>query len=340
MKKPGHTLRLVTAALQGRPPPETDWHAVVEVANRGWLGPALFVALRRADRLDAIPPPVREYLAFLHERNGERNRRLRGQLIEAIGALNSAAIEPILLKGAINLFTGADEDLGTRMISDLDLSINPHEMAPAKAVLGALGYGSRNARELVRMRDVGVIELHDRPSARSGQYLSGDLRDSSRKAARDGAVARIPSATARALHLIVHDMIKERDYWSLRIDLRHLHDLAGLARSDDGIDWPQLAALLSNRTARGALVLQARAIEDLFGVQIPPDLRAGRRAELRHWARLLCASRGRLASAARLIGNLSRGLNEIGEGYAWRGGWNFSQKIWRRLAARGSGSRV
>ena len=188
-----------------------------------------------------FPPSVGDYLSYLHDRNGERNRRLRVQLLEAISALNAQGIEPILLKGAINLFTADREDCGARMLSDLDLSVAPFEMAGARVGACALGYQDvGNAREMARPEDVGVIELHDRPSARSAKYLANDLRASSPKMARDGAVARIPSATSRALHLIVHDMIKEGDYWSLRIDLRHLQDLASLARSSEGVDWQQL----------------------------------------------------------------------------------------------------
>ena len=341
VKKPGHSLRLVTATLHGRLPQEADWSRVLEIANRGWLGPALYIALRRADRLNDIPPSVRDYLSFIHDRNSERNRRLRVQLLDAIGALNAAAIEPILLKGAIHLFTADAEQLGTRMISDLDISIAPDEMARATSALMELGYSCFGSdRELARPDDVGVIELHDQPSARSARYLSGDLRACSPKAARDGVVARLPSATARALHLIVHDMIKERDYWSFRIDLRHLHDLALLARPSEGIDWPKLRAALFEATGREALIVQARALEDLYGVQIPPDLRPGPLAELRHVMRLICAGRGPSASVARLIGNLSRGIHEIAQGYAWRGSWKFSHKVYRRLASRGTGSRV
>jgi len=341
VKRPGHALRLVTAAVAGRLPDEAEWPTVLEIANRGWLGPALYVALGRADRLDDIPAAVRDYLSFLHDRNRERNRRLREQLLEAVRALNAASIEPILLKGAIHLFTGAEDELGSRMISDLDFSIAPEEMTPARAAFTRLGYSCFGSdRELARVDDAGVIELHDRPSPRSARYLSNDLRACSPPVGRDGAMARIPSPTARALHLIVHDMIKEGDYWTFRIDLRHLHDLADLARSGEGIDWQRLGALLSDPFGRKALVVEARALEDLFGIVIPPDLRPGRPAELRHVARLVCAGRGPAASVVRLVGKVSRGVHHLAEGYEWRGGRRFGQQVYHRLASRGAGSRV
>jgi hypothetical protein len=341
MKRPADSLRLVTAALQGRPPNEADWLAVLELANRAWLGPALYVALDRSAQLEAIPASVRDYLSFLHDRNLDRNRRLRVQLIEAVGALNGQGIEPVLLKGAINLFTADAENVGSRMLSDLDLSLTPSEMAEARSALTSLGYlVAANARELARPNDAGVIELHDRPSVRSAPYLSDDLRASSPPMARDGAVARIPDATSRALHLIVHDMIKEGDYWSLRIDLRHLQDLAMLARSKEVLDWKRLGAILSDRAGRRALIVQAAALEDLFDVEIPPDLRAGRMARLRHGARIVRASGGPSGSVAGLAGDVSRGVHRLAERYAWRGGRNFTSRVYRRLAAPAKGSRL
>lgn len=190
-----------------------------------------------------------------------------------------------------------------------------------------------------RSDDVGVIELHDRPSARSAKYLSSDDFRASLKVARHGAVARIPSATSQALHLIVHDMIKEADYWSMRIDLRHLHDLASLARSSEGIDWRQLSGALADRPARAALIVQAAALEDLFDVEIPPHLRPVWSARLKHVARLLRASGGLFGSVARLVGDVSQGLQRM-EGHDWKGGANFSRQVYRRLTAPSKGSRL
>jgi hypothetical protein len=98
--------------------------------------------------------------------------------------------------------------------------------------------------------------------------------------------------------------------------------------------------VLSDGTAREALSLQAAALEDLFGTDVPPDLRAGRMARLRHVARLVGASRGMSGSVARLIGEVSRGLHRMDEGYTWRSGLNFTQQVYRRLASPSKSSRL
>lgn len=338
---PGRSLRLVTAAFRGHLPAEADWPAVLDTANRGWLGPALYLALGQAARLDDMPEPVRDYLAFLHDRNRERNQRLRAQLVEAVGVLNEQGIRPVLLKGAIHLFSAPEERLGARMMSDLDISIAPSETAAAKAALEALGYQDlASTRGMVRAEDVGAIELHDRPSSRSTPYLAHDLRRSSPTVEKDGVVAHLPSPTARALHLIVHDMIKEGDYWRLRIDLRHLHDLAELASSAEGVDWQQVHAVLSDRDGRGALAVQALALRDLFGIAVPPELCGGGMARFRHLGRLVAGTRGMTGALARTIGRLTWGADRFVRSYTWHGGWDFSQRVYRVLAAPSKGSRL
>lgn len=341
VRTPGHAIRLLAAALEGRLPDDDEWPKLLETANRGWLVPALYVALRRAGCLEQVPHPVRDYLAFLHERNRERNLRLQAQLIEAVEALNRCGIRPVLLKGAVHLFTAPDANVGARMMSDLDISIDTAEMAEARAALQALGYRDAvSTRGMGRAQDAGLIELRDKPSTRSAPYLSRDLRASSPLVQRHGGSVHVPSPTARALHLIVHDMIKEGDFWRLRIDLRHLHDLAELANFGEGIDWLVLRSALHDRTGRRALEVQAAALHDLFGVQIPPELNGNALIRVRHWGRLIAGSQGMPGASVRMAGRLAWGLDRLAKAYTWRGGWDFSRRVYRVLVAPDKGARL
>ncbi len=340
LSSPGYALRLLTAALRGQLPREAEWLTVLDMANRGWLGPALYIALDQAAQLDEIPPPVRDYLGLLHAQNRQRNQRLQAQLVEAIGALNGRGIQPALLKGAIHLFSAPDARLGSRMISDLDISIAPSETPKARAALETLGYCQLAGKEMARSGDAAVIELHDKPSTRSRPYLAQDLRLSSALIEKDGIVVRLPSPTSRALHLIVHDMIKEGDYWRLKLDLRHLHDLAELANLDEGVDWHRISAVLADRTGRRALQVQAAALQGLFDVPIPSDLGAKGMTRLKHLARLIAATPGAAGALARMAGNLAWGLDRCTRTYTWRGTWDFSRRAYRVLVAPSKGSRL
>ena len=336
MTRARQPLRALAALFQGELPEEAEWSRIIDLANRAWLTPAVHVALEKHGRLAEIPDAVRDYIAVLHERNVERNGRLRSQLIEALGALNRASIEPILLKGAVSLFVGDEAKVGSRMISDLDISIEPYQAAAAAAALRNIGYGATdNPREFARTIDVGVVEFHDRPNFRSERYLSGDLRQSAPLIKREGVSAHVPTATARALHLIVHDMIKEGDYWRLRINLRHLHDLSFLS---DAVDWNGVASALRDPAGRGSLALQLLALRDLFGVDVPPAFSASRAHRLRHRARLRAAGQGAAASTARLVGRLAWGYRRFRESYAWQGSGDFARRVRHNMVAPAKGS--
>jgi hypothetical protein len=334
-------LRRLAFALDGGLPGDEEWFGLIEIANKGWLGPALYLALERSGSLGQVPDEARNYLALLHDSNRQRNLRLKGQLAEAVRALNAKGVEPIAMKGAVNLLTCADEGVGERMISDLDISIQPSELARSREALLALGYANAPTyRELARPEDVGLLELHMKPSGRSSRYLSGDLQSSSRPVEMDGGVALVPSATARALHLVVHDMIKEGDYWRLRLDLRHLKDLADLAHSQEGVDWGQLVTVLDDPTARRALRVQMQMLRDVFGIEAGESGFDTAAERILHSARLSAMGEGPVGGALRAAGNLWWGVHWVFHSHSWRGFRHLAARMRTLFVEPAKGSRV
>lgn len=92
--------------LRGAPIASPDWVPVLEIANEHLLTPVLWRALSGSGQVASLPEDVHDYLATLHRLNGDRNRALRRQAIELIGALNAQGIVPALLKGGLALFDG------------------------------------------------------------------------------------------------------------------------------------------------------------------------------------------------------------------------------------------
>ena len=312
MIKAGAALKALIAGLRGRAVSTTDWQSVIALANRTLLTPALFSALTHSGEIDRLPDDVREYLGFIHDSNRERNVRLRAQLAEAVAALNHRGIVPLLLKGAVPLFLSRASSMPARMTSDLDLGVEAADEAGAQECLGELDYlPLAGARGMARPQDVGVLEV--RRTQASG-FEHATLIE------RDGLRARIPSPQSRALHWIVHDLLKEGDYWRGRIDLRHLHDLAQMAESDD-VDWTSLRAAMSDQRSRNALDVQLLTLRDLFGVRIPSEHTRRPMVRFQHWRRIFTARHPVIGAPVRLASNL-----------AW-GAWRFSQA--NDLAQRG-----
>jgi len=82
----------------------------------------------------------------------------------------------------------------------------------------------------------------------------------------------LPSPTAQALILVLHDQLKDRDYWRGLIDLRHVLDIDALAKTRDGIDWDLLDSWFCERQPRTALRTQLVSIEALLGIGVPNRL--------------------------------------------------------------------
>lgn len=301
MSRAAHQLDVLVAGLRSIPVPDADWLAVIALANRTLLTPALFEALSASGELHRLPTDAAKYLCFLHNCNRDRNQRLRAQLSEAVAALNSEGIDPVLLKGAVPLFMCPNGRLPGRITSDLDVSVEASELSTARRCAATLGYVPiPRQRGMARPKDVGVLELRE-------TWAKGTKCAS--RVERDGLRAIIPAANSRALHWIIHDLFKDGDYWRGRIDLRHIHDLWRLSE-DERVDWPALRDGLRDRHARNALDTQLLALNHFFGVQIPVECAQDPVVRLQHWRRLFTARHRVIGAPIRLIANFSWG--------AWR----------------------
>ncbi len=300
MSRLAHPLDALIAGLRGLPFPDTDWERQIALANRTLLTPALFAALSASGQLDRVPPDAAEYLRFLHACNHERNLRLRAQLDEAVAALNDAGIVPVLLKGAVPLFRCPADRLPARITSDLDISVDAARLPDAFRSAEALGYiPIPGERGMARPQDVGMLELRE--------TWEGRIEPDRVMRRDDGLRVIVPSANARAMHWIMHDLLKEGDYWRGRIDLRHLHDLWRLS-NEELVDWAALRALTAKGSARNAIDTQLLTLHHLFGVQVPAVCARRPIAQLQHRRRLFTARNSTLGAPLRLAGNLAWGV--------------------------------
>lgn len=324
MMRRSNALEALIAGLRGCPTDRADWQAVIALANHTLLTPDLFSSLLLAGQTDRLPRDVREYLQFVHDCNRERNLRLQAQLGEAVGALNRRGIVPLLLKGAVPLFLSPAGRVPSRMTSDLDLAVEPAEEGPARACLEELGYVEvAGARGMARQQDAGMLEV--RPSRANGF-------EPPKLVQQDGLLANIPPAQSRALHWMEHDLVKEGDYWRGRIDLRHLHDLAQLAQSDD-VDWTALQASVSDQGARNAFDTQLLTLRHFFGTRIPANCAQRPLVRFQHWRRVFTARHPIIGAPMRLAGNLAWGIWRFSraDGLARRGPSDVARRIARKF---------
>jgi hypothetical protein len=282
---------LLAGCFHGRLPAEDGWLPVLDIANRGLITARLALALEGAP---GVPEPVQEFLADVVRRNRLRNLAVRDQLGEALRRLNAAGLEPVLLKGAAGLL--GDEPLRRdgRILCDLDVLVRPSETDAALTALMAGGYRLFRRRqgetphavaELVRDKVRATIDLHQRPPGPPGMAEIADLRERASRIEVDGGRALIPDAASQLYLLVLHDQFHDGDYWSGRLNLRHLLDIGDLSR-DPALDWARLDALVRTAVVRHALDTELIDAGWLTGRRIPDGRRGRAWPWLQHRRRL------------------------------------------------------
>ena len=273
------------------------WESVIELASRHLVTPALYQAFAAKGLLPGLPVDVRSYLEAVHELNGERNRRIAGQLQELLAALNATGIEPVLLKGVAYLAADLYRDPAARVIGDIDLLVLDDQLAAAVAALKAIGYTEAAPGEfsfaehhhhtpLVRDDDVAALELHSEPVMRAYAPLlsSEQVLGNARRLDIDGARCRLPALRDQVVQNIVHAQLADRHYWLARVPLRPLCDLLRLRRPDDGrIDWPEILAAFDRVGHGSACRAWLMTAEQLFGQRLPGGIRPDLGARVACW---------------------------------------------------------
>jgi putative nucleotidyltransferase-like protein len=303
----------IAAQLAGR---DFPWAGLIETANRGYLTPALYVALRDAALVPTLPADVAQYLGIIAERNDVRNARLRTQLGELVGALNRRGVVPLLLKGAAGLFGTPERYAASRMVTDLDLLIAPGQVQDACAALADLGYrrlegratGRHAVGDFIRDIDVGAVDLHVALINEPGLLPVADAMARAVERTEAGSRALVLAPTDRVLHLLLHDLVQDHGIHDGRLNVRHLHELAALAYSGAPVRWDEIAAHLARHRLRRLAEVAMLAAHVFFAASPPPAVRPSLGARLLFWRSLLILQHPRLMRCGEIFGNAHRSL--------------------------------
>ena len=275
-------------ALEGQIGTGTDWDAVLALANRTLVTPALASAL--ADN-DQVPADVREFIAAIASRTLHRNVAMRRQLSECCTALSICGVVPILIKGAAFMIS-APVASSARLSTDIDLVLPASRKAAAIEALIAIGFEQAASSiapdaglNLQRSSDVGGLDMHYRLRSFHPQREYDELMPFCEPALVDGVAVLLPSRELQLAVLIAHDQMQERDYWRGLIDLRHLLDLRTLVLAGGELDERVLAKFFPDGPHRRALETQLLTLESVFGIATEADLAPGYRARLQVWRR-------------------------------------------------------
>jgi len=113
-----------------------------------------------------------------------------------------------------------------------------------------------------------------------------DLREQASAAQVAGGRALIPDGASQLYLLVLHDQFHDGDYWSGRLNLRHLLDIGDLI-GGEALDWARLDAFVRTAVVRNALDTELIDAAWLAGARLPDGFRARAWPRLQHRRRRL-----------------------------------------------------
>ena len=150
---------------------DVDWDSVVKVSTNHYVFPAIYCNFKRAAFLKYLPADLVDYMIHITNLNRDRNTQIIQQAQELNSPLLANNIRPIFLKGTGNLLEGLYEDIGERMVGDIDLLFSEENFFKAINILKKDNYskpeseldyfqGFRHYSRLVKPANIAAVEIH------------------------------------------------------------------------------------------------------------------------------------------------------------------------------------
>lgn len=258
------------------------WEQVIELANKSFVTPALWTALLKKGMRDGVPLEVADYLDYIHEMNRIRNNAIEKQLVEIIRVLNRLGIEPLLLKGAALLLSGAFEDSAARMMTDIDLLVETDDVKKILQALSELKYqietphfsnDNYHLPPIFRSGNPAPIEIHARLLHKfydTGILKMDDVWKDSMLVKTDGLSWRQLSPSHAIIYNVIHSEIQHGNFGVGKISLRDLLDLVLISRYySDLVDWDYLVFLTNMHDLQRIFVSYLYLASKLLGFSTP-----------------------------------------------------------------------
>jgi len=149
-----------------------NWEKIVKISSGHMVLPALYLNLKQADLFSYLPTDLVHYFKEITLLNSDRNTAILKQITAINAILTSQKIEPVFLKGAAHLVENLYQNIGERMIGDIDLLIAPSKIEQAVTLLTEKGYflidklgsidtkASKHYPRLIHKDAITAVEIH------------------------------------------------------------------------------------------------------------------------------------------------------------------------------------
>ncbi len=211
-----------------------EWSKIVSVSTSHMVLPALYLNLKRAKLLNYLPQDLLDYCDEITELNRERNKAIIKQAITLVALLKPYNINPIFLKGTAHLLEGLYNDIGERMVGDIDFLVAENKIEKTANLLIKMGYkpmnkfistkqlGSKHYPRLINPKEIAAVEIHWAVVLQSHK-TNLNYRSITKNKQFINEVF-VPSFRHQAIHNILNTQINDKGFLYGKVMPRQLYD--------------------------------------------------------------------------------------------------------------------
>lgn len=220
------------------PKTESDWQRLVHLGSNHLVLPTTYISLKNSGLISRIPPDLSKYLTDIYHLNCNRNRKIIAQAKSINSLLSNENISCVFMKGTGNIFDGLYNDIGERMLYDIDILVDDDNLINATEILLAQGYKTQKGFNtlaypstmhypiLVNENFPAGVEIHRMPV----QYhyinnFSAERVFASKKLATKEVAFWVMDDANKIIHNFIHSQLMHNGHYHADVSLRYLYDL-------------------------------------------------------------------------------------------------------------------
>lgn len=146
-----------------------NYEKFVKICSSHLIIPLIYLKLKKYNYLNQFPDDLVNYFCQIHEINYNRNKELKKEAKNLANIFKVNKINYVFIKGVAYLFKNLYQDLGERMIGDIDVLIEKKDMEKVKTVLTKINYkpvynfdfpGLRHIARRINKNKLFCVEIH------------------------------------------------------------------------------------------------------------------------------------------------------------------------------------
>lgn len=213
---------------------DLNWDKLVQISSGHMVFQALYLNLKRADLLGFLPKDLVDYAATLTQLNRDRNLAIINQAKALQLLLNKHHIQPIFLKGTAHLLENLYQDVGERLVGDIDFLVAKNQIQKVADTLILEGYqpkgpfilseqdNSKHYPRLVNPNLIAAVEIHWAIIANPYKETLTYREIFEDKLLINGFF--VPSYPHQAIHNMMNTQINDSGFLKGKIMMRQFYD--------------------------------------------------------------------------------------------------------------------